>query len=199
MQERLRGEIHGGERPETLLLLEHDPVITIGKNGQVANVLLGEAELAARGISVQRASRGGDVTYHGPGQLVGYPLIRLRTGVRAYIEAVAAALSEVLGEFGVAVEYRREAPGLWVTGDDGAAAKICAFGVKVHQRITMHGFALNLSPDLEAFKLIVPCGLRGAQVTSVRSRTGHAPTPAALAPRVALALGRHLGVAFAPS
>jgi len=192
-------EIRAGERDETLLLLEHDAVITVGKSGDAAHVLYPEAALAARGITLERASRGGDVTFHGPGQLVGYPLIRLQRGVRAYVEAMAAALIEVLGELGVTAQYKKDAPGLWVVdaAAPGGAAKICAFGVNIHHRITMHGFALNLDPDLEAFRFIVPCGLAGCHVTSVRALLGAAPSPAAVSERVAAALTAHLGVAFA--
>ena len=196
LQERLRGLIQAGQAPETLLLLEHDPVITLGRSAEQTNVLHSEAALADRGISVHRASRGGDVTYHGPGQLVGYPIVRLRGGVRAHVEAMAFALADVLSDLGVVAHYRREAPGLWV-GASGRQAKICAFGVNVHRRITMHGFALNLDPDLEAFKLIVPCGLLGCNVTSVRALLGSAPGPGELSARVAEALGARLGIAFA--
>ncbi len=197
-QEQLRGEILGERAPETLLLLEHDPVITLGRSAQTANVLHSESALASRGISLVQASRGGDVTYHGPGQLVGYPIVRLRTGVRAYVEGMAFALADVLGELGIVAAYRPEAPGLWV-GPPGRQTKICAFGVNIQRRITMHGFALNLDPDLDAFKLIVPCGLAGCDVTSVRALSGSAPSPGELAPRVAEALGARLGIAFAPS
>jgi lipoyl(octanoyl) transferase len=196
LQERLRADIRTGIGPETLLLLEHDPVITLGRSAQITNVLHSESALAKRGVTLHRASRGGDVTYHGPGQLVGYPLVRLRGGVRAHIEGMAIALAEVLAELGVVARYRREAPGLWV-GAPGSEAKICAFGVNVHHRITAHGFALNLDPDLEAFHLIVPCGLRGCQITSVCALRGFAPSPVDLSARVADALGSRLGVVFA--
>jgi lipoyl(octanoyl) transferase len=204
LQERLRTEIREGRRGDTLLLLEHDPVITLGRSAASANVLHSEAALAARGITLHKASRGGDVTYHGPGQLVGYPVIRLRSGVRAFVEGMAAALIEVLAECGVSAYYRNDAPGLWVRLPDGresglaAQAKICAFGINVHHRVSIHGFALNLRPALEAFGLIVPCGLSGCAVTSLESLRGSAPEPSALAPRVARALGAHLGIAFTP-
>lgn len=196
LQERLRADILAGSAPETLLLLEHHPVITLGRNAQVTNVLCSEAVLAEQGVEVHRASRGGDVTYHGPGQLVGYPLVHLRMGVRAHVEGMARALAEVLAELGIDARYRREAPGLWV-GPMEAPAKICAFGVNVHRRVTAHGFALNLDPALEAFGLIVPCGLSGSLVTSVRAVTGWAPTPGDLSARVAAALAKHLRVPFA--
>lgn len=195
LQESLRAEIREGGVGDTLLLLEHDPVITMGRSADLANVLHSEEDLAARGITLYRASRGGDVTYHGPGQLVGYPVMRLRSGVRAHIEGMAAALIEVLGEWGVTAHYRGDAPGLWV-GAAGAQAKICAFGINVHHRVSIHGFALNLQPDLHAFGLIVPCGLTGCAVTSVEALLGAAPTPGAIAARTAAALGAHLGVTF---
>jgi len=191
LQEQLRrGVLAGG--PETLLLLEHDAVITLGRSALAANVLVDEGELARRGVALHRASRGGDVTYHGPGQLVGYPIVRLRGGIRAHVEAMARAIAGVLRDLGIDAAYRPWAPGLWV-----GEAKICAFGINVHRRVLIHGFALNLEPDLKAFELIVPCGISGCAVTSVRALTGHAPSPGALAPRIAAALGAQLGVTFA--
>ena len=172
LQEATRVAIREGRVPETLFLLEHQPVITLGKSAAENNVLQAPSALASRGIALHRASRGGDVTYHGPGQLVGYPLVRLRRGIRAHVEGMAHALIAALAELAVSARYKREAPGLWVDADvPGGEAKICAFGVNVHHRITMHGFALNLSPDLDAFRLIVPCGLAGCQVTSVAALT----------------------------
>jgi lipoyl(octanoyl) transferase len=196
LQESLRADILAGRGPETLLLLEHEPVITLGRSADVANILLPAPLLASRGIRVHRATRGGDVTYHGPGQLVGYPVVKLRAGVRAHVEGMAAALAEVLSGIGIAARYRPDAPGLWVDRD-GRAAKICAFGINVHRRVTTHGFALNLSPDLDAFELIVPCGLAGSPVTSVAALLGAAPTPESIAVLVARALGTRFDVAFA--
>ena len=204
LQEGLRRDIIAGAGPETVLLLEHDPVITLGRAAHDANVLAGADELARRGVALHRASRGGDVTYHGPGQLVGYPIVRLRRGVRAHIEGMAGALIEVLAACGVEAHYRADAPGLWTRDHAASAAeleraerKICAFGINVHHRVAVHGFALNLDPALEAFRMIVPCGLAGVAVTSLAEVTGRpAPSPEALAPRVADALGRHLGLAL---
>ncbi|HEY4185301.1 MAG TPA: lipoyl(octanoyl) transferase LipB [Polyangia bacterium] len=196
LQERLRAQVLGGG-VETLLLLEHDPVITLGRSAVAANVLVDQDELARRHITLHQASRGGDVTYHGPGQLVGYPVVRLRGGVRAHVEAMAAAIAEVLGELGVQAHYRPTAPGLWVTGSAGEA-KICAFGIHVRRRVVIHGFALNLAPALDAFGLIVPCGISGCAVTSVQASIGRAPTPQALGPRIAAALGARFGITFAP-
>jgi lipoate-protein ligase B len=198
LQERLRVDIIAGHGPETLLLLEHDPVITLGRGAAPGDVLVPDRMLADRGIAMRRTTRGGEVTYHGPGQLVGYPVVRLRAGVRAHVERMAAALAAVLASLGVLARYRREAPGLWVeSAPGGAAMKICAFGIHVHRRVAIHGFALNLGPDLDAFSLIVPCGLPGAAVTSVRALRGTAPTPAAIAPAVAAALGSAFGLELA--
>jgi lipoyl(octanoyl) transferase len=142
-------------------------------------------------VAVEQASRGGDVTYHGPGQLVGYPVVRLRGGVVAHMTAMARAIGRVVAELGVATEFRRDAPGLW-TNDE----KLCAFGVHIRSRVAIHGFALNVTTDLEAFNLIVPCGLVGAGVTSL-ARLGIAPPPMEiLAAHIARELGAELNVTF---
>ena len=191
LQERLRAGVVAGTGAETLLLLEHTPVITLGRSAEPSNVLAPPADLARRGIDVVRTTRGGDVTYHGPGQLVGYPIVRLRSGVVAHMTGMACAIAAVLKNYGIDARWRREAAGLWV-GD----AKICAFGINIHRRVTVHGFALNLGTDLGAFELIVPCGISGCAVTSVRTLTGDAPTPGALAARMAAALGDRFGMVF---
>ena len=191
LQERLRADLLAGRRPETLLLLEHDPVITLGRSARPEHVHLPEPELARRGISLVQTGRGGDVTYHGPGQLVGYPIVRLRAGVVGHMTAMARAVAAVLAEQGVDARWRRDTPGLWV-GD----AKICAFGVHVRQRVSIHGFALNVAPDLAAFELIVPCGIAGVRTTSLAA-LGIAPPPLPdLAARVAARLGAELGLAL---
>ncbi|HXI56026.1 MAG TPA: lipoyl(octanoyl) transferase LipB [Polyangia bacterium] len=202
LQERLRQEILAGTQPETLLLLEHDPVITLGRSANAAHVLAPPSLLQQRGIAVSPVSRGGDVTYHGPGQLVGYPVLRLRQGVVGHMRAMADGLADVLAGHGIAARWDRAAPGLWVdaTGDAAAAAtapaKICAFGVHVRQRVAIHGFALNVEPDLEAFRLIVPCGLAAAQVTSMKKILGAAPSLPSLAQEVARAFARAFGATF---
>jgi lipoyl(octanoyl) transferase len=193
-QERLRDAVIRGDGPESLLLCEHDPVVTLGRSANPANVLLSAAELHTRGVDIHAASRGGDVTYHGPGQLVGYPIVRLRGGVLGHLTAMARALSAVLGELDIDARWRREAPGLWVGG-----AKICAFGVHVRRRVTMHGFALNVSGALGGFQMIVPCGLNGVATTSIaRERVAPVPSLHVLAARVARALGPELGIEFVP-
>ena len=201
-QERLRELVLRGGGPETLLLCEHPPVVTLGRSANPAHVLASRDELARRGIDLQAASRGGDVTYHGPGQLVGYPIVRLRGGVIGHVTAMARAIAAVLGELGIDARWRRETPGLWLGGDDGGqGAKICAFGVHVHRRVAIHGFALNVSGALDGFDVIVPCGLPAARTTSIAAAiaTGRSVPPLhVLASRVAGALGRELGVPFVP-
>ena len=198
LQERLREDVLAGRAPETLLLCEHDPVITLGRSARAEHVLAPLEDLARRGVAVHQASRGGDVTYHGPGQLVGYPILRLRGGLVSHLEAMARGLAALLAPFGIAAAWRRDAPGLWIDRGNGSPlAKICAFGVHVRHRVTIHGFALNVTTALDAFDLIVPCGLRDVAVTSIAALAGVAPAVEALAPRAAAALGDAFGVSFA--
>jgi lipoyl(octanoyl) transferase len=146
-------------------------------------------ELARRGIAVRNASRGGDVTYHGPGQLVGYPIFRLRPGLLAHMQKMAAAIVEVLAALGISGRWRRDRPGIWV-GDD----KICAFGVHVRHRVAIHGFALNATTPAEAFTTIVPCGLSTGGVTSIERLRGRAPALEELARSTAEAFARSFGL-----
>jgi len=191
LQERLRAELAAGRAPETLLLLEHEPVITLGRHARPANVLASPEALARAGIAVVATSRGGDVTLHGPGQLVGYPIFRLPRGIKAHVAGMAGAVVEVLAELGIVAEWRVSQPGVWVGND-----KICAFGVHVRQRVAIHGFALNVSTDLASFRHIVPCGLSGAGLTSVARLRGRAPDLAALSERLAAAIARSFGLAM---
>lgn len=170
LQEQLRQRILSGAGGETLLLLEHHPVITLGRSAADRHVLVAAGELERRGVELHRASRGGEVTFHGPGQLVGYPVVRLDRGVVGHLRAMADGLIEVLGALGITAFWRREAPGLWIKDDRGGVdglSKICSFGVNIHRRVAIHGFALNVVNDLDAFRLIVPCGLDGVQMTSI--------------------------------
>ena len=191
LQEQLRSDLLQGAGRETLLLCEHDPVITLGRRAQPGHLLLGSDELRRRGVEIARASRGGEVTYHGPGQLVAYPVIRVRRGVVAHVEAMARAVIALAAELGIQAEWRRETPGVWVNG-----AKLCAFGIHVRHRVAIHGLALNVRTDLRAFEAIVPCGLPGVAVTSIERLQRpelRVDAPAALAPRLA----QHLAQAFA--
>jgi len=189
LQEQIRDEILAGRRRETLLFLEHPAVITLGRHADPAHVLLPMPALRARGIEVCRTSRGGDVTFHGPGQLVGYPIFRLRRGVRTHIQAMATGIVEWLTGIGLAAEWRASTPGVWV-GDD----KICAFGVHVRHCIATHGFALNLATDLNGFSTIIPCGLQTAGVTSLHREIGNAPAPEAVARSLIRLFEKNFGV-----
>ena len=167
IQEKVRDQVAQATAVDTLLLLEHEAVITLGRSADPANVIASAEDLGRAGIAVVRTSRGGDVTYHGPGQLVGYPVFRLSRGVRAHVRAMAEGIIAALATLGIAAEWRAARPGVWV-----GAEKICAVGVHVRRRVAMHGFALNVTTDLSAFRTIVPCGLRDAGVTSIARLLG---------------------------
>jgi len=184
LQERTRDGVAEGSARETLLLLEHEPVITLGKRASTAHVLASPQELENAGIQVWATSRGGDVTFHGPGQLIGYPIVRLPRGIKAHVAAMAGGIVTLLAELGIASEWRESQPGIWVGRD-----KICALGVHVHRRVAMHGFALNAAVDLTAFRHIVPCGLSNAGVTSIARLLGRAPALEILAVHAARVLG----------
>ena len=190
LQEHLRRRILESGGDELLLLLEHDPVITLGRAANPANVLLSEAALSARGVERVATSRGGDVTFHGPGQLVAYPVIRIG-GVRAHVEALARAVIDVVAAWGIAATWRADRAGVWV-GD----LKLCAFGIHVRHRVAIHGLALNVTTDPTAFSAIVPCGLRDAGVTSIAALSGARPSLLEVAARLAPALSHHLGRAL---
>jgi lipoyl(octanoyl) transferase len=192
LQERLRQRILDGEDAEELLLLEHDPVVTLGRSARASDLLQPD-ELARLGIAVERSTRGGQVTYHGPGQLVAYPVVRLQRGIVAHVEALCGAAVAVAQELGVAARYRRDCPGVW-TPDD---RKLASVGVHVHRRVTVHGVALNVSTSLEPFQLIVACGQSGARPTSLVAQNAVggavAVTPSDVAPRFAAAFAAALG------
>jgi lipoate-protein ligase B len=156
--------------PDTLLLLEHPPVITLGRRATLDDVYLSEAELRRRGIALEATTRGGLVTYHGPGQLVGYPIVKLRArglSVPCYVRALELAIIDTLREWGVDAHYEDGTVGVFTD-----AGKIAAIGVAVRHGVTLHGFAVNLQPELTHFALINPCGIAERGVTSVRAMTG---------------------------
>jgi len=158
-----------GEIPDVLVLLEHPPVVTIGRSGDPAHMRVPRADLAARGIELFKVERGGSATYHGPGQLVGYPIVDLRMvneDVGCYVRTLEATIIATLQAFGITAGREPGLPGVWVAG-----AKICALGVAVQRRVTMHGFALNVTTALDGFALINPCGL-DRPVTSMAAVLG---------------------------
>ncbi len=172
-EQRRLGEACRDDGQARLLLLEHPPTYTLGPRGKDEHVLLSEASLASVGATVHRVDRGGDVTFHGPGQLVGYPILDLRRwhqGPLWYVRALEATLIGALSAFGIAGQRVPKRPGVFV-GD----AKIAAIGVRVSRGITSHGFALNVDPNLRYFSYIVPCGLPDVRVTSIAELLGRAP------------------------
>jgi lipoyl(octanoyl) transferase len=173
LQQRVASSVASGDAPDTLLLLEHDAVYTLGRRATDAEVLLDETALAQRGIAVERTDRGGRVTYHGPGQLVGYPIVNLGVAadVKAYVCELQRAIIAVCSTFGVVAVTDPDHVGVWV-GD----AKIGAIGIHVSRGVTTHGFAFNVSPDLNAFNGIVPCGIVDRGVTSLAA-LGVDPVP----------------------
>ena len=159
--------------PDTLVLLEHPPVITVGRRGTPDHVLATPEALARQGVELHETNRGGDVTYHGPGQIVGYPVFALsRHGrdVHEHMRRIERALIGVLDAFGVMARQRDGLTGVWVED-----RKIASIGIAVSHWVAYHGFALNVNPDLSHFGLIVPCGLRGVEITSLERELGQAP------------------------
>jgi lipoyl(octanoyl) transferase len=191
LQDAVASRVRGGD-DERLLLLEHDPVYTIGRRGTLDNLLVDLAELRALGASAYRVDRGGDITYHGPGQLVGYPVVRLgdRPDLVRYVRGIESALIEALATYGVAARTERGKTGVWVDLLDRRPAKIAAIGVRVSRGVTTHGFALNVSTDLAAFTRMVPCGFMH-EVASL-ARLGVTADVSDVATRVVDVLSRQL-------
>jgi len=174
-----------GEAPDALYMVEHEPVLTVGRSGRSENLRAGDAELASVGIEVVPVERGGDVTYHGPGQIVGYPIVDL-TGLpggrdlHRYLRDLEEALIACLASFGLDASRRPPYTGVWV-GD----RKVAAIGVAVRHWIAFHGFALNVDPNMSHFDLIHPCGIRDLGVASMAGLLGTAPPREAVIARLA--------------
>lgn len=172
--------------PDTLLLVEHDPVITLGRRADPANVLVSAETLRAVGVDLIAVERGGDVTYHGPGQLVGYPIVHLPAlglGASDLMHTLEDAIAATLRDYGLATLRREGVIGVWVGPN-----KIAALGVRIRRGVSFHGFALNVAPDMSHWSLIVPCGIRDGGVTSMAIELGSAPPMAEVRERI----GRHL-------
>jgi len=191
-----------GKIGDALLLLEHPPVITLGRNAKRANVLVSEDQLSQSGVELFECDRGGDVTYHGPGQLVGYPIFDLRgftprIGAVEFVRKLEEVLIRTCADFGVATHRVHGMTGVWTLRNE---AKIAALGVHISRGVTSHGFALNVSTDLDHFKFIVPCGIGDKPVTSMDRALGEAYPGIAVTPltleEVSQSVARNFGRVF---
>ncbi|MCM1035086.1 MAG: lipoyl(octanoyl) transferase LipB [Paludibacter sp.] len=157
------------------VICQHPPVFTLGRHGKADNMLLSEEQLAEKGAQLLRVNRGGDITYHGPGQLVGYPIFDLEQfslGLKNYIFAVEQTIINLLAHYGIRGERLAGATGVWIEPQTNRARKICAIGVRASRYVTMHGFALNVNTDLRWFSYINPCGFTDKSVTSLQQELG---------------------------
>jgi len=173
------GKVKGETGKSYLLFCEHPPVLTLGKSGKENNLLIPETLLQQRGVSLYHVNRGGDITYHGPGQITGYPVFDLENwgmGLKQYIGTLEEIVVRFLDLYGLKGERLDRATGVWIDAEvPGKARKICAIGVKSSRYVTMHGFALNISTDLDYFSLINPCGFVDKGVTSLEKELGVKP------------------------
>ncbi len=172
---RNRRESKDDKTPNYLLFVEHPHVYTLGKSGDLSHLLIGEAELKAKNATFYKINRGGDITYHGPGQIVGYPILDLEnffTDIHKYLRFLEESIILTLSEYGIQATRSPGETGVWLDVDTPFARKICALGVRSSRWVTMHGFALNVNTDLGYFDHIVPCGIRGKAVTSMHVELG---------------------------
>lgn len=197
---RLQEQAHeqvGAGGAEKLFFVEHPPVVTLGRRpGVIEHLLVSEEGLNDKQVELVQSDRGGDITLHGPGQLVAYPIIKLanhRLSVSGYVHSLEKAVIAALNDWGVKAEADPKAVGVW-TSEAGMRAKICAVGVRIRQGVSLHGLALNVSTDLRLFDLIVPCGLDNRNVTSLQRLLGHrAPSMDAAKQALACRLQETLG------
>jgi lipoyl(octanoyl) transferase len=191
LQRRLHAEVAEGTRPDTVILLEHAPVYTAGKRTEAS-------ERPVDGTPVIDVDRGGKITWHGPGQLVGYPIVRLPDAVYVvdYVRRLEETLISLLTSYGLLTGRVPGRSGVWLPADSRPERKIAAIGIRVASGVTMHGFALNVDPDLSWFDRIVPCGIADAGVTSLAAETGDRPGLLSVADRLRPELERYL--AFTP-
>lgn len=170
-----RREEAGLETPNHFLLVEHPHVFTLGKSGDLSNLLVNEKELENKGAKFYKINRGGDITYHGPGQIVGYPILDLDnffTDIHKYLRLLEEMVILTLGEYGLKAERSKGETGVWLDVGTPFARKICAMGVRASRWVTMHGFALNVNSNLGYFDLMIPCGIKDKAVTSLNIELG---------------------------
>lgn len=174
-QKKLKREEPTIETDNYFLLVEHPHVYTLGKSGDFSNLLLSEKQLEAKGATFHKINRGGDITYHGPGQIVGYPILDLEnffTDIHKYLRFLEEVIILTLAEYGLQCERSDGETGVWLGVGTPFARKICAMGVRASRWVTMHGFALNANADLGFFDNIIPCGIKGKAVTSMHAELG---------------------------
>ena len=194
MQEELVNQVHDGLSPNTLLLLEHPHVYTCGRLSRDEHLLTPNEELASLGVPVHETDRGGQITYHGPGQLVGYPIINLRQlgiGPLQYVRTLEQTIIDTLADFNIPAHTEAGLTGVWTEG-----GKIAAIGVKISRGIAFHGFALNVTADLSYYRHIVPCGITDRPVTSMRAELGIDVDMAAVHQALARAFGAAMDLAM---
>jgi lipoate-protein ligase B len=199
LQHRLVQQRHSDERSDTLVLLEHGPVYTIGRSGRVEHWRSerhnNESSIHESGIPVHHVERGGSVTYHGPGQIVGYPILRLSTycaGPKSYMRMLEEVLIRTVADWNIPATRTQGLTGVWVMRD--GPAKVAALGVRIARGITMHGFALNVAMDLTPFSRILPCGLAGCHITSMEQMLDSAPNLGTVRQRIALHFSQVFGI-----
>ncbi len=187
--EASRLAILNGSAAEELLLCEHPPTITLGRSADEADVVASPEQLSAQGVEVHRVSRGGQVTYHGPGQLMIYPVVRLHGSLLGFLRTIAGSITSACSEYGVEAIFRRQPAGVWV-----GERKIAACGLHLHRRVVTHGFAFNVSSPPTVWNAIVACGLPPGSLVSLRELSSKSPTLEAVAsqigPRLAAALSQ---------
>jgi len=178
LQQKIKAKQTGSTSPDYLLLVEHGPVYTLGKNGKENNLLINQQLLEQKGIEFYHINRGGDITFHGPQQLVGYPILDLdnyKTDLGWYLRSLEEVIIKTIAEYGLKGERSAGETGVWLDATvKGNERKICAMGIRCSRWVTMHGFALNVNVDLNYFNYITPCGIQHKQVTSIQKELGYA-------------------------
>jgi lipoyl(octanoyl) transferase len=176
LQQKIKAKQAGTTEPDYLLLVEHDPVYTLGKNGKEKNLLINHQLLSEKGIEFYHINRGGDITFHGPEQVVGYPILDLdnyKADLGWYLRSLEEVIILTIAEYGLKGERSAGETGVWLdTAVKGKERKICAMGIRCSRWITMHGFALNVNVDLNYFNFITPCGIQNKKVTSLQKELG---------------------------
>lgn len=195
LQDTLVRQIHDGHSPDTLLLLEHPHVFTRGRLGRDEHLLTPDDDLAAEGVAVYETDRGGQITYHGPGQLVAYPIINLRQwggGPLEYVRTLEQIIADTMSDFGIEAHTEQGLTGVWTEG-----GKIAAIGVKISRGVAFHGLSINVNTDLSWYRHIVPCGIADRPVTSMSAELAEAVEPEAVRYSLVYHFGRSMGLRMA--